>query len=89
MVFEWDEDKRLSNIEKHKLDFVLVQLLFDGRSIHTTLSGYPHEERWLTTGIIDELYYTVIWTQRGPAIRFISARRARDAEERAHRQIYG
>jgi uncharacterized DUF497 family protein len=28
-MFEWDEDKRLLNLEKHGLDFIDVQVLFD------------------------------------------------------------
>ncbi|CAA9572657.1 MAG: hypothetical protein AVDCRST_MAG87-2575 [uncultured Thermomicrobiales bacterium] len=39
--------------------------------------------------MIDEKLYTVIWTFRGSTIRLISARRARDAEERAYRDIHG
>ena len=88
MEFEWDEEKRLRNIRKHKLDFVQAQLLFDGRPQLTWRSKFAAEERWQTTGIVDGDLYTVIWTSRGNAVRFISARRARDAEERAYRDLY-
>jgi uncharacterized DUF497 family protein len=33
MHFEWDENKRLANIEKHKPDLIEAVWLFDGRSI--------------------------------------------------------
>lgn len=34
-MFEWDENKRIRNLEKHRLDFVAVRLLFDGRPMVT------------------------------------------------------
>ncbi len=30
MEFEWDEEKRLSNLHKHGIDFVDVSAVFDG-----------------------------------------------------------
>jgi uncharacterized DUF497 family protein len=89
MEFEWDEDKRLRNIDKHDLDFLRVRLLFDGRPVFTARSKHLDEERWVTTGLVDGRFYTIIWTPRGDSIRFISARRARDAEERAYRALHG
>ncbi len=88
MQFEWDEEKRLLNIEKHGLDFVRAQLVFDGRPIVTGRSSHPQEPRWLTTGVVDGRFYTVVWTQRYDIVRIISARRARDAEKRAYRALH-
>jgi len=87
--FEWDEAKRQSNLAKHRVDFAIVRRLFDGRAIVTTRSSHPAEARYVTTGVIEDLYVTVIWTQRDTAIRFISARRSRDAERRIYRSIHG
>jgi uncharacterized DUF497 family protein len=50
MEFEWDEAKRRSNFDKHGIDFVVAQSLFDGRSTWTVRSTYLYEERYLTTG---------------------------------------
>ena len=36
MEFEWDESKRLANLQKHGLDFTDGQALFDGRPIYTS-----------------------------------------------------
>jgi uncharacterized DUF497 family protein len=88
MEFEWDEAKREINLEKHDIDFSKVIDLFDGRSHFTSQSAYPHEERYLSTGIVEGRAVTVIWTPRGGKRRLISARRARDAEERAYRELY-
>ena len=87
--FEWDESKRQSNLVKHRIDFLDVRGLFRGRPVVTKDSPYPNEERLLTTGIIGDHFVTVVWTRRNDAIRFISARRARDDEVRAYRELHG
>lgn len=89
LEFEWDEAKRLSNIRKHGIDFEQARLLFDGRSILTVRSSFSVEERFLTTAELDGNFITVVWTQRAGSIRLISARSARNAEERAYRSLYG
>jgi len=87
--FEWDEDKRLANIEKHQIDFDDLDQLFDGRPLYEFDTGRFGEARTSSTGEYDGRLVTAIWTWRGPKRRLISVRRARDAEERAHRQLYG
>jgi uncharacterized DUF497 family protein len=86
--FEWDETKRRTNLAKHDLDFRRVVLLFDGRPTFTERSPYPSEERFLTTGILDDVFVTAVWTWRGTIIRFISARRARHEERRKYRNLH-
>ncbi|MGB7510523.1 MAG: BrnT family toxin [Pelodictyon phaeoclathratiforme] len=88
-MFEWDEEKRLVNLEKHGLDFIDAQLLFDGRKTITAQSDYPVEARFLTIAIFDGRFHTVVWTWRGGTRRLISFRRARHGEERAYRQVHG
>ena len=89
MEFEWDEDKRESNLDKHGIDFQDAVHVFDGRVILTGRSTFELEERFLTTSILnDGRCATVIWTVRGEKTRIISARRARDAEERNYRKLY-
>jgi uncharacterized DUF497 family protein len=63
------------------------------------LFGNPHltgqaktvkgETRLLATGMIDEVYVTVIFTRRDHTMRLISMRRARDAERRHYQNIFG
>lgn len=89
-MFEWDDNKRRCNLEKHKLDFVAARLLFDGRPTVTATSDNPEEARQVTTGVLhDGKFYTVVWTWRDQARRIISFRRARDVEEGTYRQIHG
>lgn len=88
MPFEWDEEKRQTNLKKHGVDFLRAQDLFDGRPA-TVLSHHPKEERYLTTGELDSRLYTAVWARRGDVIRIISVRRAHNADERTYRALYG
>ena len=89
MEFEWDEAKRRQNLVKHGIDFLDVEELFDGRPVLTRSSHRCGEERFATTGKLQGRLSTVIWTTRGASIRLISARRARDAEQREYRSLHG
>lgn len=78
--FEWDEDKRLSNIAKHDIDFGDAVGIFDGRPTVTKKTDYTGEERFSTISKLDHRTIAVIWTQRGRSRRIISVRRARKNE---------
>lgn len=88
MEFEWDEEKRLANIAKHQIDFDELDQLFDGRPLYEFDTDRFGEARTSSTGELDGRLVTAIWTWRAGKRRLISVRRARDAEERAHRQLY-
>ena len=62
MEFEWDEDKRELYLEKHDFDFDRVDILIDGRPYLSYRSKYEYEERWLTIALIDDVFYTIVWT---------------------------
>ncbi|HEX3996697.1 MAG TPA: BrnT family toxin [Acetobacteraceae bacterium] len=89
MVFEWDETKREVNRDKHKLDLIDGQYLFDGRPVVSFPSSRGDEARFVTVGPIGPKFYAVVWTERSGATRLISFRRARDGEERAYRARFG
>jgi len=73
-MFEWDEGKRQQNLAKHKLDFLVACLLFDGRVVLTVPSKNTLEPRYLTIGMVSQRCCTVIWTWRGESHRIISFR---------------
>ena len=83
--FEWDENKRQINIEKHGIDFADAVKIFDGFFIRRkdTRSDYG-EDRYVTTGLLDDLEITVIYTPRNNKRRIISARRARVSERKEY-----
>lgn len=90
MNFEWDENKRRSNIEKHGLDFRDAPRLFDEDYVEVkTRAGSGGEERFLATGIVNEKYVTVIHTERDGATRIISFRKARKNEHRRYQAVHG
>ena len=88
VTFEWDEAKRLINLDKHEIDFLRMRLIFDGRPIVTATSVRSDEVRNVSTGVIDDRFYTVIWVWRGESVRLISARRSRDGEKRTYRALH-
>jgi uncharacterized DUF497 family protein len=89
MDFEWDEKKRAINLDEHGLDLIDATPLFDGRPVFTYPSPRHGEERFVTVGLVANRFFAVVWTERVDTIRLISFRRARDAEERKYRTIFG
>ena len=80
MNFEYDENKSVSNKQKHGIDFEEAKLLWkDDRMVELTAS-YEDEKRFINIGKINAKFYTVITTMRNSKIRIISARRSRKKE---------
>lgn len=90
MEFEWDENKRKSNIEKHGFDFREAWKVFEGDYIRSMAKqGKGGEERFLVTGLVDDFYATVIITMRNDICRVISLRKASVNEQRRHQTLHG
>ena len=88
MIFEWDSEKEKININKHGLDFSTAARVFMDENrleifdeVHSDL-----EERYITIGMIDNIAYivVVVYTERGEAIRIISARKATKNESKQY-----
>ena len=88
-MFEWDEAKRLKNLEKHYLDFRDTPIIFDGRPVVHVPSTKNNEDRFASVAQVGEKFYTVIWTWREDRHRIISFRRARHGEEITYKKILG
>ncbi len=83
--FEWDEQKRLSNLQKHGIDFVRACQIFDSYTVEFEDNRYDYgEDRYIAIGETNGQILTVTYTYRGDAIRLISARKA----TRYERNIY-
>lgn len=89
MRFEWDEPKRQLVLAERGIDLLDMRALFDGREVVSYATPKHDEERWKTVGLIHGIAFAVVWTLRGEMIRLITARRARDGEERDYRQRHG
>jgi hypothetical protein len=86
MEFEWDEDKRLRNVERHGYDFLDGVLVFTGEYF-CRYSPRLGEERWLAIRSVGGLEIAVVFTLRGEReeiIRIISVRRAKRRERRQY-----
>ena len=88
MVFEWDEKKERRNIAKHGIDFETAARVFaDENRLEFYDSAHSDEEdRYITIGMIGNVAYVVmvVFTDRGEAIRLISARKATKEERRLY-----
>ncbi len=88
--FSWDKSKREWVLAERGIDFLRVAFaLFDGRPLLTVATPRDDEDRFLSVGLIEGKFFAVVWTWRDNAVRIITARRARDEEEKRYRAVYG
>ncbi len=80
MEFEFDPEKSKSNRQKHGIDFVEAQALWDDPDLIEIPARTSDEPRWLVVGRIGGGHWAGIVTYRGEAIRLISVRKARPEE---------
>ena len=87
MKFEWDKDKERRNIRKHAISFdEAVTVFYDPLSATFADPDHSIEEvRLITVGYSSQGRLSVIsHTERGDAIRIISARPATILERKRH-----
>lgn len=90
MVFEWDEEKNKKNILKHGIDFKEAATVFEDPHKEIFLDNRKNykEIRKVVVGkatISDTvLILTIIITERGKAIRIISARKTNKKDTKQH-----
>jgi uncharacterized protein len=87
MRFEWDRSKAQWNLRKHRVSFdEAVTVFYDPLS--ATVDDPDHsigEQRLITIGYSSRRRLLVVsHTERGSAVRIISARRATARERRRH-----
>ena len=80
MAFEFDPRKSAANLEKHGIDFVEAQRLWEDPALFEIPARTEDEPRWLIIGRIDGKLWSAVVTSRSDAIRIISVRRSRDDE---------
>ena len=87
MQFEWDPEKAKRNYKRHKVSFdEAVTVFYD--SLSATFDDPDHsfgERRFITVGFSSHGRMLVIsHSERGEAVRIISARRATPRERKRH-----
>jgi uncharacterized protein len=80
MEFEFDPVKSAANREKHGIDFVEAQELWQDPMGVEVPARTDDEPRWLVIGRIGGKHWSAVMTYRQDRIRIISVRRARDEE---------
>ena len=89
MILEWDPEKAASNLAKHGVHFHEAGTVLDD-PLSTTFPDPEHcldEQRYITVGsAVSGRILVVAHTDRGEAIRLISARPATPSERRFYEQ---
>ena len=80
MEFEFDENKSHSNKEKHDIDFMEAQALWEGENRLEVPARTTDEPRFVIFGKIGSKVWAAGVTYREENIRVISVRRARKRE---------
>lgn len=85
MQFEWDEEKAAANIRKHGITFEAAAKVFlDENRIEIYDAVHSiEEERYITIGRAGDVLF-VVYTERRPNIRLISARLATARERKVY-----
>ena len=81
MEFEFDEIKSKANKDKHGIDFIEVQELWNDPDRIEIPTKYLDEPRYVLIAMINNKHWSVIFTYRNNKIRLISARRSRKNEK--------
>lgn len=85
MRFEWDEDKRQSNLRKHGLDFHDAADLFSGPRLAVLDTRFDYgEDRWIAIGFIAGRVIVLVYTEDdvNQIVRIISMRKALNYERK-------
>ena len=79
-MFEFDQSKSDSNLEKHGIDFLDAQALWSDENLLEIPAKTVDEPRFLIVGMIKQKHWSAVVAYRNEFIRIISVRRARDEE---------
>jgi uncharacterized DUF497 family protein len=89
LEFEWDDDKALSNLNKHRVSFEEASTVF-GDPLAAIFEDEEHSQdelREIIVGHSDRSRLLVVsFTERESRIRIISARRATKQEREDHEE---
>lgn len=86
MKYEWDENKRQSNLEKHGLDFNDAHLVYESPCKLTLPGKTKAEPRLHDLAEIEDavVVLSCIYTLRGKTVRIISFRQASATERKLY-----
>lgn len=80
MTFDFDPRKSRANHDKHGIDFIEAQKLWDDLDLLEIPARTEDEPRWVVIGRIGPRCWSAVITYRGDVVRIISVRRSRREE---------
>jgi uncharacterized DUF497 family protein len=80
ITFEFDETKSQINLQKHGIDFIDAQSLWNDPQLLEIPAKTEDEPRFLVIGLINRKHWSAVITYRETNIRLISVRRSRTEE---------
>ncbi len=80
MEFEFDPKKSATNKDKHGIDFIEAQELWDDPDLFEIPALTEDEPRFLIIGMIAGKHWSGVITYRSDRVRIISVRRSRKEE---------
>lgn len=87
MRFDWDGDKRDSNLIKHGFDFEDTPEVFSGVTLTVKDDRFEYaEHRFITLGMLKDIVVVVAHTETDEEIRVISMRKATRNEQEKYFQ---
>ncbi len=92
ILFQWDQNKNLANIKKHKISFEEAKTVFfdENARLIPDPEHSVKEERFIMLGISDNLKLLVvvhIYKRNNEIIRIISARKATKSESKFYHEV--
>ena len=81
MEFTFDKNKSRANKQKHGIDFIEAQKIWEDADRTVIPAKTGDEQRFLIIGQIKNKTWSAIYTLRNEKIRIISVRRSRDNEK--------
>lgn len=85
MEIEYPTSKRDATLSERNLDMARAVEIFDGATLTVEDDRRDYgETRFITIGFLDARMVVVVWTQREPARRIISLRKANDREQNSY-----
>ena len=86
MAFEFDAEKSAANLEKHGVDFLQAQELWQDPERVVVPARSALERRQMLVARWRGQIWAAVFTERGQKVRISSVRRARDNEQAAYEQ---
>jgi uncharacterized protein len=82
-MIEWDDKKRLANLQKHGVDFASIRQCDCDRALVIADERNDYgEARFVAFVLLGARLHVVVYTRRGERRRLISARKANSREVR-------